>query len=98
MTTEFKDDRTINNAVKIYYSIFFFITFLKKTGSKERMAKKAKIRMECIETCPEAVVSWYNVVPARMKKKEGGATPTEGTQPLLIPPVLCNEIIKLILT
>jgi len=39
------------------------------------MASTAKIKMEYIDICPEALVSWYNVVPARMKKKDGGATP-----------------------
>ena len=58
------------------YSIFFFNIFLKSTGRRERTAMAARMETDCRETCPVAVVIIYRVVPARMKKKDGGATPT----------------------
>ena len=38
-------------------------------------ASAASISIDPSEMCPVLVVSSYRVVPARMKKKEGGATP-----------------------
>ena len=40
----------------------------------------ARMRMDCIDMWPEDVVNWYRVVPALMKKKEGGATPVGGAE------------------
>ena len=75
--------RLINNGdvivtVKYIHDIFFFSVLLNRTGMRERTAMRVRIRMDCIDTCPDAVVSSYRVVPARIKKKEGGATPVRG--------------------
>lgn len=44
-------------------------------GKRERRAMAARMRIDCNERCPVVVVSSQSTVPARMKKKEGGATP-----------------------
>lgn len=46
-----------NKMINYVYSSFRFRTFLQRTGSKERAAINARIRMDCMEMCPVAVVS-----------------------------------------
>ena len=45
------------------------------TGSRDTTAKRPRMRIEVHDRWPVADVIWYRVVPARMNRKEGGATP-----------------------
>ena len=62
---------------------FLVRTRLKTTGSRDMTARTARIKMELHERWPVADVIWYRVVPARMNRKEGGATPKWIQQELL---------------
>lgn len=48
---------------------------MKTTGRSEMMARTARMKMELHERWPVADVIWYRVVPPRINRKEGGATP-----------------------
>jgi hypothetical protein len=57
------------------YESFFIKVLLKKTGNSEMRASRARIKMDAHDMCPVADVISYRVVPARMKRNDGGATP-----------------------
>ena len=48
---------------------------LASTGANEMIAIRQRRPRELHDTCPVVVVRSYNAVPARINKKEGGATP-----------------------
>lgn len=58
-----------------FYSSFCCSFFWKQTGKMESTASMPSTAREFQDTASPAVVSLYNVVPALIATKDGGATP-----------------------
>ena len=65
----------MNEVYILIQANFFSSFFLKTTGRIDTMANTAKIEMELRDSVSLDDESWFNVVPAWIATKEGGATP-----------------------